>query len=81
MPPLGEPAVRIMQACALCMRSLPLDEENFIYCPRCKRFVCARCKRACACGVVRCYLCLEEIHGSTRGESCEACAPALGGKA
>ena len=80
MPPIVDfPAVRIMQACAICSRPLPLEEETFDFCPRCGRLVCKeKCARTCPfCQVSRCVLCLEEIHGNTRSASCEKCMPAF----
>jgi len=78
MPPLGE-AVVIRQACGVCMRHLPLNVENFDFCPRCGRLVCKeKCVRTCPlCQVSRCGICLEEIHGNTFGSSCERCSQAL----
>ena len=79
MPLLAEfRAVRIMQACALCQRSLPLDEQTFDYCPKCGRLVCKeRCSRTCPfCQVTRCLSCLEEIHGNRYIDSCENCSAA-----
>jgi len=66
------------QACSVCMRLLPLDEETFDFCPRCGRIVCKeKCARICPfCHVSRCVVCLEEIHGNAYGASCESCASA-----
>ena len=69
----------ICQTCALCQRSHPLDEEHFDYCPRCGRLVCKeRCARTCPfCRVIRCAVCLEEIHGNAYGSACEKCSAAF----
>lgn len=73
--------VTIRHPCSICSQPFSLDEDHFDYCPRCGRLVCKeKCARICPfCNVTRCVLCLEDIHGSTRGSSCEACASALAG--
>lgn len=74
---IARPAIK--QSCTICSRPLPLDEENFDFCPRCGRLVCKeKCARTCPfCRVTRCVICLEEIHKSANGSACEKCAPAL----
>ena len=79
MPQTAElPKIEIRQVCPGCGRCMPLDEYHMKFCTRCKKILCSdKCMRTCSCGVSRCYLCLQEIHGNMYGSACETCVEAL----